>query len=161
MATVRRLLFVCYGNIVRSPLAEALFRREAASTGAEDRYSVDSAGTSGLYHGQSAHPAAQRVAEAHGLQLTHRSRSFVPEDFDRFDLILALDQAVASDLESLARSAAQRDKIRLLRTFDPLAADHLDVPDPIGSGPEAFERTFETLERSVRGLLQALEASRT
>ncbi len=159
MAAPRRILFVCYGNIVRSPLAEAIFRRKAASLALGDRYEVDSAGTSGLYDGQPPHPATVRLAEAHGLHLNHRSRSFSPHDFDHFDLILALDRAVARDLASLARTPDEREKIRLLRTFDPLASGRADVPDPIGSGPDAFERTFEIIERSVHGLLQSLEAT--
>lgn len=159
MVAPRRILFVCYGNIVRSPLAEALFRREAAAIGARDRYDVASAGTSGLYDGQPPHPGTLRVAEAHGLSLTTRSRRFAREDFDRFDHILALDRHVAGDLELLARTAEQRQKVRLLRTFDPQASGEADVPDPIGSGPDAFERAFEIIERSVRGLLQSLEAT--
>lgn len=157
MASLRRVLFVCYGNIVRSPLAEALFRAKAACTGAQDRYLVDSAGTSGLYDGQPPHSSAQCVAEVHGLRLTGRSRPFVPQDFERFDYILALDRHVASDLESMARTAAERGKVHLLRTFDPQASGQPDVPDPIGSGPEAFAHTFEIIERSVRGLFEKLE----
>lgn len=159
MAIPRSLLFVCYGNIVRSPLAEAIFRRQAASLGLGERWEVDSAGTSGLHDDQPPHPATVRLAEAHGLRLNHRSRSFSPHDFDRFDLILALDRDVAQDLESLACTPEQRQKIRLLRTFDPLASGQADVPDPIGSGPEGFKRTFEIIERSVRGLLQSLEGT--
>ncbi|MEW6567944.1 MAG: low molecular weight protein-tyrosine-phosphatase [Chloroflexota bacterium] len=153
-----RLLFVCYGNIVRSPLAEALFRRLVASSGAEERYAVDSAGTSGAHDGQPPHPTTQRVAEAHGLHLKARSRRVQVEDFDRFDWMLALDGDVASDLEALARSSRHQDKIRLLRRFDPLASDQASIPDPIRAGSDAFEMTYEIIERSVRGLFTALEA---
>jgi protein-tyrosine phosphatase len=152
-----RLLFVCYGNIIRSPLAENLFRHVAAEAGAADRYTVDSAGISGLYDNEPPDLRMQRTAAAHGLELTGTSRAFEPEDFARFDLILAMDADNAHDLNRLTRSTDERAKIHLLREFDAQAQPGASVPDPIGLGPQAFEHTYQIVERAVRGLLQRLE----
>jgi protein-tyrosine phosphatase len=152
-----RLLFVCYGNIIRSPLAESLFRQLAAGAGLADKYLANSAGTSGLFDGVSPDPRICRVAAAHGLELDHRSRGVTPEDYGDFDVILAMDTRNLADLRAVAPSPSSRDRVRLLREFDPLGGPDASVPDPIRSGPEAFEGTYAVIERSVRGLLEALE----
>jgi len=155
-----RLLFVCYGNIIRSPLAECLFRRLAVEAGLEPNYEVDSAGTSGLYDGEPPDGRMQRTAAEHGLELSGFSRPFAASDFEAFDLILAMDTENLAALAALARTPADRAKLRLLRDFDPEARPGASVPDPIGAGPAGFEHTYQIIERSVRGLLQALERPR-
>lgn len=152
-----RLLFVCYGNIIRSPLAESMFRRLAADAGLADKYLADSAGTSGLFDGESPDPRVCRVAAAHGLELDHRSRGVTPEDYADFDVILAMDTRNLADLRTMAPSPSCRDQVHLLREFDPAGGADASVPDPVRSGPEAFEVTYGVIERSVRGLLEALE----
>jgi protein-tyrosine phosphatase len=154
-----RLLFVCYGNIIRSPLAESLFRQLAADAGLTDKYLADSAGTSGLFDGVSPDPRICRVATAHGLRLDHRSRGLTPEDYRDFDVILAMDARNLADLRAMAPSPSSRDRVRLLREYDPFGGADASVPDPIRSAPEAFEETYAVIERSVRGLLEALERS--
>jgi protein-tyrosine phosphatase len=152
-----RLLFVCYGNIIRSPLAEGLFRRMAGEGGLQPKYEVDSAGVSGLYEGEPPDARMRRTASEHGLELAGSSRPFRIADFEGFDLILAMDTENLARLSSLAHTPADRAKIRLLRDFDPEAEPGASVPDPIGGGPDSFEHTYRIIERSVRGLLQALE----
>jgi protein-tyrosine phosphatase len=96
------------------------------------------------------------TAKEHGLILGGAARQVRPNDLGRFDLILAMDESNRADLLELARTPAQRTKIRMLREFDP-QRDELDVPDPWYGGRGDFEQTYQIIERSVRGLLEALE----
>jgi len=134
-----------------------MFRQLAADAGLADKYRVDSAGTSGLFDGEPPDPRISRLAAAHGLKLDHRSRGVTPEDYENFDMILAMDSRNLADLLALAPSPPGRAQVRLLREFDPLGGVDASVPDPVHSGPEAFEMTYTVIERSVRGLLEALE----
>ena len=153
---MRRLLFVCLGNIIRSPLAEQLFSELSRQPGATDKYTVDSAGTGDWHSGQSPDPRMIETAKTHGLTLGGTARQVRPNDLDDFDLILAMDGSNRADLLELARTPGQRGKIRMLREFDP-QRDDLDVPDPWYGGQGDFEQTYQIIERSVRGLLEALE----
>lgn len=152
---------MCYANLIRSPLAENLFRHLAAGAGLEGRYSCDSAGTSVYSPGSPPHPIMTQTASAHGLALSGRSRAFETSDFNRFDVILAADRDVAADLRGWATSEDTLEKIRLLTEFDPLASRSSDIPDPYGGGPAAFEQTYQAVERSVRGVLDWLEGRGT
>jgi protein-tyrosine phosphatase len=153
-----RLLFVCKANLIRSPLAENLFRELAAESGLADRFEVDSAGVATGWEGSPPHPAMQRVAQAHGLNLRGHSRRITATDFDRFDLILAMDRENQQELEALARDERDRAKVRLLREFDPQGGAAIDVPDPYFDDIDGFEHTYQIVERSIRGLLQTLSS---
>ena len=153
---MRRLLFVCLGNIIRSPLAEQLFSDLARRAGVADNYTVDSAGTGDWHSGESPDPRMVETATKHGLTLGGAARQVRPNDLGRFDLILTMDESNRADLLELARTPVQRPKIRMLREFDP-QRDELDVPDPWYGGRGDFEQTYQIIERSVRGLLEALE----
>ncbi|MBK5257211.1 MAG: low molecular weight phosphotyrosine protein phosphatase [Vicinamibacteria bacterium] len=149
-----RVLFVCSGNICRSPLAEALFKSMAHEAGLGSRFVVDSAGTHGYHEGDQADPRTRQVGRKHGLIVDSIARSVVDEDFDHFDLILAMDRGHRSELESRAgkgRSAA----IRMMREFDP-GAGNPDVADPYYGGEDGFEKMYTTLEPACRGLLEAI-----
>ncbi len=153
-----RLLFVCLGNIVRSPLAEALFRHYAQQRGVAHKYEVDSAGTGGWHVGEGPDPRMVQVAARHGLHYDHRARQFHPRDFDRFDLILVMDEDNWAHLMALAAARpAYHRKIRFLREFDPQGGPRAEVPDPYYGGLEGFEQVYQVLARSVQGLLDALE----
>ena len=152
----KRILFVCQGNIIRSPLAEALFRKLSVEADMDDHHQVDSAGTIAYHVGEGPDPRMQRTAAAHGLQYDHRARQVRARDLDNFDLIIAMDAENYTDLLDLTNSPHQREKIRLLREFDPDGAPHTAVPDPYYSGKQGFERTYNIIERAVRGLLDAL-----
>ncbi len=158
MSDKTRICFVCLGNIVRSPLAEALFRRKAEERGLADRYEVDSAGTGAWHVGEPPDPRMRRVAAEHGLRYDHRARQFRRSDFEHFDWIIAMDYDNRAHLLSLARGAEEQRKIRLLREFDPQDGTGKDVPDPYYGGLDGFERVYRIVERSVAGLLDALEA---
>jgi protein-tyrosine phosphatase len=154
---VKRLLFVCLGNIIRSPLAEHLFRHLQSEAGLDGRYQAESAGTAGWHQGEAPDARMRRTAAGHGLEYTGRARQIIREDLDRFDVILGMDRSNRRDLQALAGTPEQRAKIRLLREFDPQADGDLDVPDPWYDGQAEFEITYQIVERSVRGLLEALQ----
>jgi protein-tyrosine phosphatase len=152
-----RILFVCLGNIVRSPLAESLFAHLAGESGAGHRYEVDSAGTGGWHIGERPDARMRQVAAGRGFVYDGRARQFEANDFARFDWVIAMDASNRMTLESMARSEAEREKIRMLRAFDPSGSEDDPVPDPYYGGIDGFERVYDIVERSCRGLLDALE----
>lgn len=151
-----RLLFVCSGNICRSPLAEAIFKSLAEAKGVASRFDVDSAGTHGFHEGDQADPRTRRVGRKHGLRVDSIARPLVDADFDKFDLIIAMDRGHRGELTSRA-GAGRRATIRLMREFDPLAKDQ-DVPDPYYGGEDGFETMYSILEPACHGLLESLRA---
>lgn len=150
----RRLLFVCSGNICRSPLAEALFRHFAQGEGLDDRFELDSAGTHNLHEGDQADPRTRRVGERHGVTVDSIARPVKASDFRQFDLILAMDRGHLRELRARAPQA-ERDKIRLMRDFDEPGSE-ADVPDPYYGGEKGFEEIFGMLSTCCRNLLAAL-----
>lgn len=151
------ICFVCLGNIVRSPLAENMFRQLAEDRGLGDAYQVDSAGTSSYHIGEPPDSRMRKVAREHGLEYTGRARQFTPDDFERFDLIIAMDQDNQKTLRSLASSAEDRGKIHLLREYDPQGGSDQGVPDPYYGGRQGFERVYDIVRRSTEQLLDHLE----
>ncbi|RMF50729.1 MAG: low molecular weight phosphotyrosine protein phosphatase [Anaerolineae bacterium] len=156
----QRILFVCLGNIVRSPLAENMFRHLAQQAGVQEHYEVDSAGTGSWHVGEPPDPRMVRVAARHGLRYDGRARQFTRQDFERFDLIIAMDGDNRAHLLSKARTAEQADKVHLLREFDPHGGANAPVPDPYYGGQDGFEEVYRIVERSCQGLLSHLEAVR-
>lgn len=149
-----RLLFVCSGNICRSPLAEALFKSLAGRAGEGSRFMVDSAGTHGFHEGDQADPRTRRVGRKHGLSVDSIARPVVDADFDRFDLIIAMDRGHRREL--VARAGSGRTAtIRLMREFDAKAQDQ-DVADPYYGGEDGFETMHSILEPACQGLLESL-----
>lgn len=149
-----RILFVCSGNICRSPLAEALFKSVAAEAGLGERFEVDSAGTHGYHEGDPADPRTRQVGRRHGLNVDSIARSVTDEDFGRFDLIIAMDRGHLSELKSRAGKVRQAD-IRLMREFD-ASAGSMDVADPYYGGQDGFESMYLVLEPACRGLLESI-----
>ena len=154
--TPRRVLFVCLGNICRSPMAEALFRHHARQANRLSEFEIDSAGTANWEVGAPPDPRMRRTAARHGVPLDRRARQFRVADFDRFEVILAMDRENRSHLTWMARNEQDRGKVRLMREFDPQAVDSPDVPDPYDGGERAFEEVFQMLDRSTRGLFDTL-----
>jgi protein-tyrosine phosphatase len=157
-----RLLFVCLGNICRSPTAEGVMRHVVIEAGMQDRVQLDSAGTGSWHIGSSPDPRARAAASGRGVDLTGEARQVRPEDFDEFDLILAMDRANLRDLRALAASGEAEEKVRLLREFDPSSsgAEDLDVPDPYYGPGGGFEEVFDLVEAACRGLLDEIRAER-
>ena len=150
----KRLLFVCTGNICRSPLAEAIFRHQAERAGRGADFQIDSAGTHGYHEGEPADARARRVGAARGVAVTSIAREVREADFREFDLILAMDRGHLRELRALC-PAPLRERIRLMREFgEPRGGD---VPDPYYSDDGAFEQVFDLLDGCCRGLLASLE----
>lgn len=154
---VNKICFVCLGNIVRSPLAAALFCQQAALAGVNEKYEVDSAAVGPWHIGEAPDGRMRRVAARHGLIYDHRARQFQAGDLDRFDLILAMDRDNQAHLLSMARTPEQRSKIRLLREFDDSGGALAGVPDPYYDDLDGFEEVYAIVERSIAGLFRILE----
>jgi protein-tyrosine phosphatase len=151
-----RILFVCLGNICRSPTAEAVLRALAAREAPELSLEVDSAGTSGYHIGQPPDPRTRQAAARRGYNLsTLRARVVEPPYFEHFDLILAMDRENLRALRSRAPSAAACERLRLFLEFAPQGAPQ-DVPDPYYGGPNGFEEVLDLVEAATRGLLTHL-----
>jgi protein-tyrosine phosphatase len=147
------VLFVCLGNICRSPLAEGVFRDHVEKSGLGDRFDIDSAGTSSYHTGDSPDPRTVEVAARRGLELRHAARQMRRADLDRFHYVVVMDGSNASRVQRLADEAPGRAEVLLLRSFDPEADGVLDVPDPYFGGPEGFEDVHDMVDRSCRELL--------
>lgn len=158
MVDKTRILFVCLGNIIRSPLAEHIFAHLTQQAGLADKYVVGSAGTDNYHVGESPDTRMRRVAREYGLNYDGRARQFSPEDFDRFDLIIPMDMNNKSDLLRLTRSPEDEEKIYTMRSFDPQSLPTDGVPDPYYGGVDGFRITYEIVARSCQGLLDALES---
>lgn len=152
--------FVCLGNIVRSPLAEHLFLKKVKERGLAHEYEAGSAACGSWHVGEAPDARMRRVAARHGLVYDGRARQFKPSDFDRYDLVIAMDKDNRAHLLDLARSQKDRQKIRLLREFDPAGSPSSSVPDPYYGGIDGFEEVYQVIERSVEGLLDSLEKSK-
>jgi protein-tyrosine phosphatase len=158
-----RVCFVCSGNICRSPTAEAVLRRQLAEAGLDGEVVVDSAGLGNWHVGQDAdHRSAAALRRRGYPAWTHRARQFRAADFAERDLVVALDAGHERGLRALAATAADRAKVRLLRSYDPAAAaaglGELDVPDPYYGGPDGFEHVLDLVEAACRGLLAEVRA---
>lgn len=157
MTEKTRILFVCLGNIIRSPLAEHMFAYLAEQAGAAHKYEVESAGTSAYHIGEQPDSRMRKVAAQNGLVYNGRARQFRAADYDRFDLIIPQDQDNLRNLQRLARDPADEAKLFTMRTFDAQGNANAGVPDPYYGGIDGFQVTFDIVQRSCQGLLQALE----
>lgn len=151
------VLFVCLGNICRSPLAEAVFRKVVTEAGLESRFRIDSAGTSGYHDGEAPDERTTAVAAERGVKVAGVSRRITGADLGSFDYVIVMDRENRSNVEALSPEVPERPALHLFREFDPEAGGELDVPDPYFGGPRGFEDVHEMVERSARGLLAHLE----
>jgi protein-tyrosine phosphatase len=151
------VLFVCLGNICRSPLAEAVFRHLVEARGWAERFDVDSAGTSGWHRGAPPDARSAETARRRGIELTGGSRKVVASDLRRFHYVIAMDAENDAALRELHASAGGTAQVRRLREFEPRAAS-LDVPDPYYGGPRGFEDVHDIVERGCEGLLAHIAA---
>jgi protein-tyrosine phosphatase len=152
-----RILFVCAGNICRSPTAEGVMARLVRDAGLAERVTIDSAGTGDWHAGELPDPRTRAAARKRGLDLAHRARQFRRFDFDRFDLIVVMDQDNLRHVTLMAERR-ERPKIRLLRSFDPRAPEGAEVPDPYSGGAAGFEHVLDICERACTGLLDHVRA---
>jgi protein-tyrosine phosphatase len=150
---------VCLGNICRSPTAEAVMRHRVRERGLEDEVIVESAGTGAWHVGHPPDHRAAAEATGRGVRMEGRARQFTASDFDRCDLVLAMDAQNAADLRAIAPDAAAAAEVHLLRDWDPEARDDdRSVPDPYYGGPEGFAVVLDMVERACAGLIAELRA---
>jgi protein-tyrosine phosphatase len=154
------VLFVCLGNICRSPLAEGVFRAVVREAGVEHLFEVDSAGTSNYHRGEAPDPRTVETAARRGVRLSHASRQITGQDLHRFQYVVVMDEQNLAKVRRLAESVRPETEIHLLRLFDAEAAGVRDVPDPYFGGPDGFERVQEMVERACRGLLEHIRGER-
>jgi protein-tyrosine phosphatase len=153
---VVRVCFVCLGNICRSPTAEAVMRHIVKQEGLEDRIAISSAGTGDWHLGEPRDRRSAAVGAARGIPLAGRARQFTSASFGGCDYALAMDRSNRDALLGLARSDADRAKVRLLRSFDPAAPPDAEVPDPYYGGASGFDEVFDLCEAACRGLVAHL-----
>lgn len=171
MSIHRRILFVCTGNICRSPLAEALLAQKLRDRGVADRFEIDSAGTTADHLGQQSDRRMRQTARRHGVTIDHHARRLVERDVERFDLLIGMDDWHVQRMERMAAGANV--EIRKLgefypaagrarlgdspRTGEPLAHGPVpDVPDPWYGGIEGFEHVYEMVNRACEVLADRL-----
>ena len=151
MSDQTRLLFVCLGNICRSPMAEGIFLHLANEKGLSDRFIVDSAGTGAWHVGKRPDSRALATANRFGIELPSVARQVSPSDFEAFDLILAMDRSNRADLEDLGVT-----NVRRMRSFDATLTGEYDVPDPYYGDGDGFVKVYEMLTRACDGLIEHL-----
>ena len=153
-----KILFVCLGNICRSPSAHGIMEGLVQQNGLTDKIEIDSAGTYGGHAGELPDSRMRAHAAKRGYKLTHRSRQVQTSDFEEFDLIIAMDDRNFANLKSLAPDLEAEAKIvRMMDFSDNIAYDH--VPDPYYSGADGFELVLDLLEDACGNLLQNVRQS--
>lgn len=153
----KQILFVCLGNICRSPGAEAVFSAMVKKAGLEKTIACDSAGTGSYHIGETADQRMQSHAMRRGYRLTSVARKFRPEtDFDQFDLIIGMDDDIVNDLQDLASSTEELEKIYKMTDFCSHGG-HNSVPDPYYGGSNGFELVLDILEDACEGLLNEVK----
>jgi protein-tyrosine phosphatase len=156
---MKRVLFVCLGNICRSPTAEAVFRQLVQRESSPFEIEIDSACTHGYHRGSPPDERAIAAAARRGIDMSAlRARVVEPVDFERFDLVLAMDESVYRRLRRIA-PRERADRVRLLLEFAP-QLNRREVPDPYYGGETGFEEVLDLVEEAARGLLAALGSPR-
>jgi protein-tyrosine phosphatase len=159
MAEPVKILFVCMGNICRSPLAESVFRHLARERGVDDRFRIDSAGTSGYHAGSPPDRRSAATALARGMEVAGRSRQLTACDLRDFDYVIAMDAENLREIEALHATVGGTARVHRLREWDPERSGP-DVPDPYYGGARGFEDVHDIVERSCAALLDHLLAER-
>ncbi|MEX2596716.1 MAG: low molecular weight protein-tyrosine-phosphatase [Salibacteraceae bacterium] len=150
-----KILFVCLGNICRSPMAEGIFRYKVEARSLN--LTLDSAGTGGWHVGEAPDKRMQQTAKNHGIDISDlRGRQFEIADFDRFDRIYVMDDSNLENVLKLARNDSDREKVSMM--LDAIyPGENVSVPDPYFGGNQGFEQVFDLLDRSAEKVLNDLE----
>lgn len=154
---MKKILFVCLGNICRSSAADEIMRQQVLSAGLGDEFEIDSAGTYGGHAGDLPDPRMRAAGKRRGYNFTHRSRKVRSEDFERFDLLLAMDDSVYESLSRLAPTVDSLQKLERMADYIPSHFGYDYVPDPYYEGAEGFELVLDMLEEGCRELLKELK----
>lgn len=151
-----KIVFVCLGNICRSPTAEGVFQHLVNERGLQSYFYVDSAGTSAYHIGEAANSKSRMTAREHGIELRSRARRFEQDDLNEFDLVVAMDRENLKNIRALEGESPFSARIIMMRDYDP-EPDDGEVPDPYYGGMDGFERVFQIVKRSCENLLDELE----
>lgn len=152
------ILFVCLGNICRSPTAEGVMLGLLEREGLSEEVRVESAGTGSWHVGDPPDPRSVEAAAERGIELTGAARQVTPSDFEEFDLLVAMDRSNRGDLLAMAPGEDDRAKVRLLREF--ADEEELDVPDPYYGAGDGFARVVEIVERNCEAMLREIIEAR-
>lgn len=155
-----RVCFVCLGNICRSPTAEGVFRHLVAEGGLAGRIEIDSAGTADYHAGEAPDHRARAAGQRAGILIDGAARPFLRGDFARFDYVIAMDSSNRRDLMAIAPSAESAAKIRLLRSFDPVAPKDAPVPDPYYGDDAGFDHVLQLCRAACQHLLEEIRRER-
>ena len=158
MGKVIKISFVCLGNICRSPLAQGVFQDLVIREKLDPNIIISSAGTSSWHVGDLPDERMRKTAQSKGIQLNSRARQFQSEDFDQFNLVLAMDHINLSKLNGIAPSNLPANKLMLFRTFDPESNGAQDVPDPYFGGSKGFEQVYQMVKRTCPPLLDYIKS---
>jgi protein-tyrosine-phosphatase len=153
---MKRIMFVCLGNICRSPLAHAVFADIVEKSKVAHRYHVDSSGIIGHHAGERSDPRMLVTANAHGINITHRAKQLTRKHLDEFHMIVCMDDENKAGALRIVEDPTQEAKICMLRDFDPKGPGI--VPDPYYGGDQGFETVFDIVSRSCTALFEKLEA---
>lgn len=155
-----RVLFVCLGNICRSPAAQGVMQETVAERGLLNAYAIDSAGTCGYHNGELPDQRMRVHARRRGYELTHRSRKVTASDFDDFDIIIGMDASNLSNLRAMAPNPEAEKKIFAMASFVDAAMRYDHIPDPYYEGAEGFELVLDLLQNGCNNLVDKIEKLR-
>lgn len=151
---MKKILFVCLGNICRSPLAEAIFNEKVKKRGLSGQFSSDSAGTANYHVGASPDPRTIEVATNHNIPIQHKGQQFEKRHADEFHYLIAMDHSNLQKMNTEMGNSPE--SLFLMRYFDP-EGKGLDVPDPYYGGKEGFDNMYQILDRSIDELMRFLQ----